>query len=140
MKLPLILLFFVAAHAMADTAGDNSTKPATSPWLTNEIEHEFSYLPQNPAEKVAVNALPITGEPVLLPIFKVEEISWRKLDRAIAEERRGKLRGAFTLKEGGIILKAVGRKVTSEIKFQFHRELIPAAAGSPRFDLLRFSW
>jgi hypothetical protein len=139
MKPPPVFLLLVATRVLADPTVVNLAKPVLSPSLKHQIEQEYSYLPRNSEEKIAASTLPISGELVSLPPFKVEEISWRKLTRAIAEEQDRKLGHAFTLKGGGTILKNVGKNVTTELKFQFHREIMSHPIGSPGFDILSFS-
>jgi hypothetical protein len=132
MKSPLLVLPFLTTVALADVAGDSVKIAALHPRLTAVIEERFPYQPLKPEGMIDSIRIPIEGEVVVLPAFKVTDNLPRGLERAILEAEKRESREAFSWANGGTIVKKVGKRVTFELKL--------GSTPEKGFYFLNLSW
>jgi len=122
------VILIAAAGTLAASEPPKEASPRES--LSRDLRQQFQYTPGAAAEKPA--AVTSEDDVVAMTPFKVFG-GYRAVGQAIDEAQARMKSNAFTLQNGGTILRKEGKHVLTEVKFKFD----PVHKG---FDIISFSW
>lgn len=123
-----LLVLIAATSTLAASEPAKEASPRSN--LSRDLAQQYPYPPRDAAGKPAAVA---SGEDVVAMAPFMVFGGYREVDRAIEERRSRAKSEAFTLQNGGTIMKKEGKHVVTEVKFKF----APIHKG---FDILSFSW